>query len=98
MAHQADSCLSPQTSAAYLDNRLSAREREAATVHLASCETCYFLFTEAAQTMPQPAAAVLTSPRWWTRPAVVWPATGALAAAATVFLAFSLSLLPWQRS
>ena len=97
MTHGVDGCLDLETIAAYLDGRLSEREREAMTAHLASCETCYFLFVEAAQTRPA-AAEIVTSERWWKRPAIMWPATAALATAATLVLAFSFSLLPWQRS
>ena len=97
MTHGRDECRDAETIAAYLDGRLPEREREAMAAHLASCETCYFLFLESAQTRP-PAATVETSERWWKRPVVLWPATAALATAATVLLAFSFGLIPGQRS
>jgi tetratricopeptide (TPR) repeat protein len=49
--------------------------------HLASCESCYFIFSEAAQTRPPAEDA---SGRWWARRAVV--ATAALATAAALVL------------
>ena len=97
MTHGLEGCRDIETIAAYLDGTLSDRERDAMTAHLASCETCYFLFLESAQTKPS-SATVATSERWWKRPVVLWPATAGLATAATVLLAFSFGILPGQRS
>ncbi len=47
-----DICPDLETLAAYLDGRLTERERAAVAEHLAGCESCYFVFTEAAQTRP----------------------------------------------
>ncbi len=97
MTHGLDPCRDVETIAVYLDGKLPERSREAMTAHLASCETCYFLFLESAQTTP-PSAEIATSERWWKRPVVLWPATAGLAAAATVLLAFSFGVMPGQRS
>jgi tetratricopeptide (TPR) repeat protein len=42
-------------------------------------------------------ATIVTNERWWKRPVVLWPAAG-LATAATVLLAFTFGIMPWQRS
>ena len=102
MMRGVDECFDAETIAAYLDGRLADRERDAVTAHLASCEVCYALFLESAQTMPTPGAVGTNEheagERWWKRPIVLWPATAGLAAAATVLMAVSLGVLPWQRS
>ena len=43
-------CPSLETIGAFLDGRFKDRERETIADHLASCETCYFVFSEAART------------------------------------------------
>ena len=43
-------CPSLETIGAFVDGRFEDREREAIADHLASCETCYFVFSEAART------------------------------------------------
>lgn len=43
-------CPSLETIGAFVDGRLMDRERETIADHLASCETCYFVFSEAART------------------------------------------------
>jgi anti-sigma factor RsiW len=45
-----DACPDLETLAGYLDGRLTERERADIAAHVAGCETCYFVFTEAAQT------------------------------------------------
>lgn len=50
MKHTAARCPDFETIAAYLDGRLSDRERTRVTAHLAECEECYALFRESAQT------------------------------------------------
>jgi tetratricopeptide (TPR) repeat protein len=86
-------CPDLETIAAYLDGRLSERERAQVTEHLAGCETCYFVMTEAGQMASGPTLASEASPdsakhRRWSRP-VVWSSSmaGALATAAMVWLA-----------
>jgi len=55
-------CPSLETIGAFVDGRLMDREREMIADHLASCETCYFVFSEAARTrvVVQPQAEVVT--------------------------------------
>jgi hypothetical protein len=43
-------CPSLETIGAFVDGRFKDREREVIADHLASCETCYFVFSEAART------------------------------------------------
>ena len=45
-----DGCPDLETIAAYVDRALPEAERARVTEHLASCETCYFVFTESVQT------------------------------------------------
>ena len=52
MKHPLDECPDLETLAAYLDGRLSAGARDRVAEHVAACETCYFVFAEAAQTHP----------------------------------------------
>ena len=42
-------CPSLETIGAFVDGRLMERERETIADHVASCEACYFVFSEAAQ-------------------------------------------------
>ena len=42
-------CLSPETIGAFVDGRFKDRERDVIADHLASCEACYFAFSEAAR-------------------------------------------------
>ena len=84
-------CPDPEAIAAYLDGRLSGRERARMMQHLASCEDCYFVFSEAALTRPHPSTRVSFGLRWRTwfgRPKAMWPASvgAALATAASVWL------------
>lgn len=97
MKFQVDGCPDLEVIAAYLDRRLAERERIAVADHLAGCEGCYFVFSEAAQIKPT-VVTPMPVQRWWTRPHVVWPTAAAgLAAAATLVLAVS-GVLPWGRS
>lgn len=85
-------CPDLETIAAYLDDRLGTRDRGTVTEHLSSCESCYFVFSEATQ-VKRP-----TVVPWWKRKQVIWPtAAAALATAASVVLAVS-GVLPWQTS
>ena len=78
-------CPDLETIAAYLDDRLGTRDRGTVTEHLSSCESCYFVFSEATQ-VNRP-----TVVPWWTRKQVIWPtAAAALATAATVVLVLNL--------
>jgi tetratricopeptide (TPR) repeat protein len=73
--------------AAFLDGRLSAQEREPIAGHLADCERCYFIFTEAAQTLPAALPRSTADLQWWKRRRVLWSGATLLAAAAAVILA-----------
>ena len=94
-AMKADSnvCPDPETMAAFLDGRLSEHDREHVAAHLAGCERCYFVFTEAVQgNVAQPTPAGDT--RWWTRRRVVWSSAATLAAAAALVLAVRVGIGP----
>jgi tetratricopeptide (TPR) repeat protein len=101
-----DDCPDLETIAAYLDRRLDERAREEIAEHIASCETCYFIFTEAAQThvtAPAGEAGSKQKSAGWSmdREAVrrmLWPSAAALAAAAVVTLMVRTGSMPWQRS
>ena len=87
MRHGVGECPDLETIAAYLDGRVAQGERGAIADHLAACETCYFVFSEAAQ-IKAATPAPTRVPHWWQNPRVVWPAAAAgLAAAATLALA-----------
>ena len=81
-------CPSLETIGAFVDGRFKDREREVIADHLASCETCYFVFSEAARTrvVAQPQAEVVQfTPRRMT-----WSIAAGLAAAATIVLAVNV--------
>lgn len=84
-------CPSLETIGAFIDGRFKDREREVIADHLASCETCYFVFSEAARTRvtAQPAAA--SNIRRFV-PRQTWQWVAGLAAAAAVVLAVNV----WQ--
>jgi hypothetical protein len=83
MTHNDDECPDLETVAAFLDGRLRGQERVRVTAHLANCEDCYVVFSEAAQSTVKPIASnerrldglrsVLGLLR---RPIVVWPSIG----------------------
>ena len=78
-------CPDLETIAAYLDDRLGTRDRSTVTEHLSSCESCYFVFSEATQVKRS------TVVPWWKRKQVIWPtAAAALATAATVVVVVNL--------
>jgi tetratricopeptide (TPR) repeat protein len=81
-------CPSLETIGAFVDGRFKDRERETIADHLASCEACYFVFSEAARTRvaAQPSAAVAAV----TQRRMTWRITAGLAAAATIVLAVNL--------
>lgn len=91
----ASECPPLETVAAFVDGRLSGGERDRIAAHVASCESCYFVFTESAQMEPfqgsTPIAA--SEPSWWRRPAVKWSgAVAGLAAAAALAIAVTGTL------
>jgi hypothetical protein len=92
--------------AAFIDGRLSSRERESIVAHLASCEDCYEVFSETVSVQTEAAEedeAIVTPPFWpakralWRQPVVWrrWMPAAALAAAAAVTI---LVMAPWERS
>ena len=74
-------CPSLETIGAFVDGRFKDREREVVADHLASCETCYFVFSEASRSIAErsPAKVVYPSSQWWKY------AAGLAAAAMLVF-------------
>jgi tetratricopeptide (TPR) repeat protein len=107
-----EGCPDLETIAAYLDRTLPEPERARVTEHIASCETCYFVFTESVQThvtaaitdetaAPSAPAAVgskqpLVFGRWSKR--AVWSAAAAaMATAAAILLMVRPQLLEVQR-
>jgi tetratricopeptide (TPR) repeat protein len=101
MRRRPDECPDPETIAEYLDGRLSGAERGWIAEHLSRCETCYFLFSEAAQMRP---AATLTAeseatagrpaPSWRPSRRVLWSSASGLAVAASVALMVGGGVLP----
>ena len=94
-------CPDLETIAAYLDGRLSERERARVTEHLASCEECYAVFSESAQTPPLEALSPARGQRWRARlkPRVILPSAAAVlaAAAAVVLLVGTGGVMPWRQ-
>ena len=89
LTHRLDRCPDAETLAAYLDGRLSDRERTGVTAHLAECEECYALFRESAQTHLEDAERVVAMWTWrerLPRPKVLWPSAAVMATAAAVWL------------
>ena len=91
MKRRLDECPDLETLAAYLDGRLSARDRECVPKHVAACETCYFVFAEAAQTHPVAEPKGKTAGElgrgWMSNRRVIWSCgAGALATAACISL------------
>jgi len=87
-------CPDLETIGAYLEKRLGRTERAHVTEHLADCERCYFIFSEAAQVKP----AGPVEPAGWRerllRPVVMWPSAGALVAAAAAWLIIAGAVVP----
>jgi tetratricopeptide (TPR) repeat protein len=82
-------CPSLETIGAFVDGRFKDRERDVIAEHVASCEACYFVFTETARLK----ATSLTTPMPVIVPARrnTWRmAAAGLAAAATIVLAVNL--------
>jgi tetratricopeptide (TPR) repeat protein len=85
-------CPDPETMAAFLDGRLPEHDRKQMAAHLAGCERCYFIFTEAVQS---PATQQATgNDESWTRRRVVWSAAATLVAAAALVLAVRSGIGP----
>jgi tetratricopeptide (TPR) repeat protein len=86
----AGACPDLETIAAYLDGRLSERERARVTGHLAACDDCYTLFRESAVTQVAETGGVVSMRTWrerLPRPRVLYScAAAALATAAAVWL------------
>jgi hypothetical protein len=109
MNRRADACPDAETIAVYLDRGLTARGRADLAMHMAGCETCYFLFTEAAQMRtaaapetatpaPKPDGVLHFLKR--VRPSnVAWRATAAaVGMAACAMLAIAVGVVPWPAS
>jgi tetratricopeptide (TPR) repeat protein len=98
MKQRFEACPDPELMAAYLDGRLTDRERAPVTDHLASCENCYLIFTESWRTHVE-AEPVLTPVARMRRRFVI-PAAG-VAVAAMLTLAVQpaalSSALAWLR-
>jgi tetratricopeptide (TPR) repeat protein len=93
LTHRLEPCPDAETLGAYLDGRLAQDERARVTAHVADCDDCYFVVTEAAQ-IPSTAAElepelITVRRKWWESKAVVWSSSfaGALATAAMLWLA-----------
>ena len=52
MKRDVNGCPELEVIAAFLDRRLGDADREEVAGHLSTCEACYFVFSEAAQTKP----------------------------------------------
>jgi len=94
-------CPDLESIAAFLDNRLSKRERARVADHLAACDACYVLFSEAAAIGPRVTAKpgwLRGGRAWLARPKVVWPAGVAAAAVAAVWLLVATGGLERRRS
>lgn len=104
-----DACPDLETLAGYLDGRLTERERADIAAHVAGCETCYFVFTEAAQTRASdraraetdastsPEPVTVPTPKWRMTPKVMWSSAAGLAAAAALVVAIETGFLPSAR-
>lgn len=98
MKRDVNGCPELEEIAAFLDRRLGDMDREEVAGHLSTCETCYFVFSEAAQAKPTPAAKVASGKTiWFPSKRLMWSSAAGLAAAATLVLAVS-GVLPLGRS
>ena len=106
LTYRPEACPDAETLAAYLEGRLAQDERERVIAHVADCDDCYFVMTEAAQ-IPAPDAAVMTveanieqplAPRWrrWPASRIIWASAAGLAAAASLVLAIGTGIIPWR--
>ncbi len=96
MQNRPGECPDLESIAAYLDGRLGERERDRVAAHIAECDDCAFIFSEAAQTRVTAditREALASRVRAWvSRPAVLWPSAAALATAAVLVAGVGLSL------
>ena len=90
-------CLESEVIAAFLDRRLGDADRAEVAGHLSTCESCYFVFSEAAQTKPTAKATTDGNANLFRDKRVMWSSLTGLAVAATVVLAVS-GVLPLGRS
>jgi len=97
-----DECPDLETIAEFLDGRLPEESREAIADHISRCETCYFVFSEAAQMRPQTRATqerTNLKPKpaklWWFTRSVAWSTGGLAAAAASIMVMVATGVLPW---
>ena len=67
VTRDAGECPDLETLAAYLDGRVAEGDRARIAAHLTACESCYFVFAEAAR-MDTGVARDPAPPRWWARP------------------------------
>lgn len=81
-------CPSLETIGAFVDGRFKDRERDVIADHLASCETCYFVFSEAARV--KVTAGTATMPAVAPRRTAWRPIAAGLAAAATILIAVTV--------
>jgi Flp pilus assembly protein TadD len=100
MKRDMQTCPDPETLAAFIDGKLTGREREEVVAHLADCADCYFVFSELARV---PVARDLTGARgfsraWFTQPRVLWPSVAALATAAALAIAVGTGIVPLRSS
>ncbi len=107
MKQLAGECPDLETIAAYLDGRLTERERVRVTAHLADCEDCYALFSESARVLEPPAVVPwyerlksTIMPIMPMRPAVVvgWTGTALATAAALTMFVQTGQLARWRSS
>lgn len=104
MKQLAGDCPDLETIAAYLDGRLTERERARVTAHLVDCEDCYALFSESARVLEPPAVVPwyerLKSTITPMRPAVVigWTGTALATAAALTMFVQTGQLARWRSS
>jgi predicted anti-sigma-YlaC factor YlaD len=95
-----------ETIAAYLDGQVAEGTRARIARHLAGCETCYFVFTEAAQVRKVEVEAAVDEPvpvpaddHWLKRWRVVRSSVAAaVAMAACALLSVEIGLVPWSMS
>jgi tetratricopeptide (TPR) repeat protein len=101
MRTELDTCPPLESIAAYLDQRLPERERAEMAKHLAECENCYFVFTEAAQMRTTETKVQIADDRTmkpaphalWTAPKLLWSSAAGLAVAASLVLAVATGML-----
>lgn len=105
MKRRPDECPDLETIAVYLDGRLADNDRARIAQHLAGCETCYFVFTEAAQVRklevdPQVARshAAPSTDRGWSPWRIARSMAAAIAVAACTILSIEVGIVPWWGS